>query len=492
MKDLGKWQIISFVSRMMAMVVGIAQSYIILRILTVGEWGTVRTALSLGSALGIYQHLGLAGASTREISGAKSHKEVFKIFFTSAVIRYMVSLPLALGLFLSASFLAQKYNNPSIENLIRIYAVVMVAQGAQGILNSVISGMKRFKRLFIYQVAIALVSLVLYIPLIWFYKVEGYFYALLAFNIVSSLSLAYLAFKPLRDWFELPSKKEFVDLFKQLFSISMAIFLVKIVYTNWENIGPNLLGLSVTAEVVGIFGFAMLYAKKILAVSDSVTDVNLAVFSDKYINDRAGFVQYFRSNFNKIFVLILPIAFTAVFWSREVVLVAGLWDKYAQAIELILPVIFAFVFYSFLDIIKSSVLVPAKMGKEMAISFILMLGLTVGFYFGAKSILGPLTAMAYAMCFGTASALIVSIVQSKKKLGQWILTHEHYILIAQSVVTAHAGRVENLPLKVISFALFVGLYIWSVRASRLADLKSVWQKYVARKTVPQVDQPSEP
>jgi len=478
MKDLGKWQMVSFASRITAMAVGIVQSYVILRILSVSEWGTIRIALSLGSALGIYQHLGLAGASTREIAGAKSHKEVFKIFFTSTVIRYMISFPLAVGLFLSAGFLSQKYNNPNIESLIKIYAFVMVAQGVQGILNSVVSGMKRFKRLFIYQVAISFVSLALYLPLIWFYKVTGYFYALLAFNIVSSISLAFLAFKPMRQWFEMPSRKEFVTLFKELFSISMAIFLVKIIYTNWENIGPNLLGLSVTAEVVGIFGFAMLYAKKILAVSDAVTDVNLAVFSDKYLHDRVGFLDYFRKNFNKIFAVILPLAFTAIFWSKEVVQIVGLFTKYSQALVLILPIIFAFVFYSFLDIIKSSVLVPAKMGKEMAVVFILMLGATVIFYLGGKRFIEPLTAMAYAMCFGTGVALLMSILLSKAKLGEWLFTHEHYLLLGRAILISFASTIDNFPVKVASFILFMVLYIWAVKVSKFVDFSSLWKKYL--------------
>lgn len=480
MKDLGKWQIISFVSRMTAMAVGILQSYFILRILSVAEWGTIRIALSLGSALGIYQHLGLAGASTREISGAKTHKEVFKIFFTSTVIRYMISLPLALGLFLSAGYLSQKYNNPGISSLIKIYALVIIFQGVQGILNSVIAGMKRFKRLFIYQVAISIVSVALYIPLIWFYKVEGYFYALLAFNIISSISLAYLAFKPLHDFFEIPTRKEFVSLFKQLFSISMALFLVKIIYTNWENIGPNLLGLTVTAEVVGVFGFAMLYAKKILAVSDSVTDVNLAVFSDKYQNDHTGFVQYFSSNFNKIFVLILPLAFTAIFWSKEIVQVVGLFDKYSQAIALILPIIFAFVFYSFLDIIKSSVMVPAKMGKAMSVTFVVMLASTASFYFGTRQIFNPLLSMSYAMCFGTAVSLILSVILCRQRIGDWIFTHEHYILIAQALVIALASNIDNLTLKIGAFILFLTLYYWAVSVSKLVDVKSLWQKYLKK------------
>ena len=79
MKDLGKWQIISFISRGLAQVIGIAQGYIIARVLTTGEYGIVRIALSLGASLGIYQSLGLASASTREISLAKSDKEIFKI-----------------------------------------------------------------------------------------------------------------------------------------------------------------------------------------------------------------------------------------------------------------------------------------------------------------------------------------------------------------------------------------------------------------------------
>lgn len=463
------------------MVIGMVQSYIILRLLSVEQWGTIRTALSLGSALGIYQNLGLAGASTREISGAKTHKEVFKIFITSVVIRYLITLPLAVGLFLSAGFLAQKYHNPEIFTLIRIYAFVMIIQSVQTILNAVISGMKRFRRLFMYQVAIALVSLTLYIPLIWFYSISGYFYALLAFNVISSIALTYLAFKPLNNWFELPTVNEFADLFKQLFSISLAIFLVKVLYTNWENIGPNLLGLSVPAEAVGVFGFATLYAKKILAVSDSVTDVNLAVFSDKFINERADFINYFSNNFNKILTFLLPIAFTASFWSTELVKVVNLYDKYAGALTLIPPVIFAFVFYSFLDIIKSSVLVPAKMGKEMALTFILMLAATVAFYFATtKGTLNPLVSMSYAMCAGTGSALLLAVVFCRQKLGVWIFTHEHYILIAQAIVTALAGSIDNLPLKTGSYILFTALYIWSVRTSKLVDLKTLVQKYLKR------------
>ena len=71
MKDLGKWQIVSFISRGIAMAIGVAQCFVIAAVLTKAEWGIVQLAISIGGALGIYQNLGLASASTREISATK-------------------------------------------------------------------------------------------------------------------------------------------------------------------------------------------------------------------------------------------------------------------------------------------------------------------------------------------------------------------------------------------------------------------------------------
>src|SRR3990172_8842858 len=299
MRDLAKWQVISFASRGTAMALGIIQSFFIVRLLTVPEWGLVQLAVSLGGALGIYQHLGLASASTREVSAAKDNKEIFKIFITSVVIRYIVTIPIAIGLFFYSDKLSGDiYSSPEISFPLKLYAVVLLFQGFQSILNSVIAGTKRFKHLFLYQALIALVSVALYIPLVYRYRVNGYFFALLGFNIVATIVLSYLAFKPMRGELELPDKNDFKRLFRELFSISIGIYLVKIIYTNWEKLGPNLLGLSVDAEIVGYFGLALLYAKKLMNVSDVVKDVNLLVFSDKYIHDREGFKGIFSQNFN--------------------------------------------------------------------------------------------------------------------------------------------------------------------------------------------------
>jgi hypothetical protein len=178
-------------------------------------------------------------------------------------------------------------------------------------------------------------------------------------------------------------------------------------------------------------------------------------------------------------VIILLVAFTAVYWAREVV-VYGKLEKFTDALPLILPIVFAYVFYSFVDLFKSSVLVPARMTRELTFSFVLMLAATVTFYFGARMLLNPLTAMAYAMCFGTATALLISIILSRAKLGEWLFTHEHYLLLGQAVMISFASTIEDLPAKLASFILFTALYIWAVKVSNFLDFKSLWQKYLKR------------
>ena len=56
---------------------------------------------------------------------------------------------------------------------LKLYAVTLVVQGFQSILNSVIAGTKKFRNLFLYQVAIAFVSVIVFIPFVYFYRVNG-------------------------------------------------------------------------------------------------------------------------------------------------------------------------------------------------------------------------------------------------------------------------------------------------------------------------------
>jgi O-antigen/teichoic acid export membrane protein len=461
MKDLGKWQIISFISRAMAMVLGLVQSFVIIRLLSVSEWGIVQLATSIGGALGIYQHLGLASASTREISSAKDDSEVFKIFITSAVIRYMVTFPIAIGLFIFANHLAVNlYKNELLVLPLKIYAITLLFQGFQSILNSVVQGTKRFKQLFIYQVGIAFASVALFIPFVLFYKINGYFYAFLAFNAVNTFSLFFLAFKPLKGKLKYPSGKDFKRLFKEIFSISIAIYLVKILYTNWEKMGSNVLGLFNSPEVVAIFAFALLYAKKLMSISDSVTDVSLPVLSEKYTNNIDDFKKTFSKNFDKIFCIVIFVGSFASFWAREISYVLIGSDKYNASFPLIAPMIVAFILYSYINIIKSSVLIPAKMIRDMIISFVLLLVGTGLFFFAASKFIPILTAMAWGTAFGGLVALLYMTFMINVKIKLPILNIDHVVIFIQAIAIALMVTIDNFWIKIATFPFFAVLLLW--------------------------------
>ncbi len=458
MKDLGKWQIISMLSQGMAMVLGIIQTLIIIRILSLGEWGVIQLAISIGGALGIYQHLGLVSASTREISSAEKEEDIFKIFVTSSVIRYCVTLPIAIGLFFSAHYLATVlYKNVSLVIPLQIYSVTLLFQGVQGILNSVISGTKRFRALFIYQITIAFVSILISLPLVYLYRVNGFFYAFLIFNVISSIVLSFMAFKPLRGKLLMPTRKDFKRLFKDIFSISIAIYIIKIIYTNWEKLGSNALGLFNSTEVVAIYAFAMLYAKKLMSISDSVTTVNIPVFSEKYVKNFDEFEDLFEKNFNKLFSLIVFSGAFASYFAPFVIRILVGGDKYNAALPLIPPMIFTFILYSFINLISSSVMIPAKMAKSMIVSYLFLIIGSVLAFLGMYKFIPLLSAVSWAMTFGSLICLIFMIYWVRKRMKFLFFNIDHVAILVQAFSISVLCVFPSLEIKLLMFVPFAFL-----------------------------------
>ncbi|MBW6441655.1 oligosaccharide flippase family protein [Patescibacteria group bacterium] len=474
MKDLGKWQIISMISQGIAMLLGIVETFVVIRILSVNEWGLVQLAISIGGALGIYQHLGLVSASTREISSAKKEEDVFKIFITSTVVRYCVTLPISIGLFFFAQNIAVNlYNDARLVLPLKIYAITLLFQGVQGILNSVVSGTKRFKQLFIYQVGISFVNIMIFIPFVYFFKVTGYFYAFFIFNVLSSVILGFMAFKPLRGKLVMPDKKDFVRLFKEIFSISIAIYVVKILYTNWEKLGNNALGLFNSSEVVAIYAFAMLYAKKLMSISDSVTTVNIPVFSERYVNDFKEFKKTFTKNFNKLFSLIVFVGTFAAYFSPVLIRVLVGGDKYDESLSLIAPMVFAFVIYSLINIVTSSVMIPAKLSKSMIGSYVFLILGTVVSFFGLNIFMNLLSAVSWSMVLGSSVCLYFMFYWIRKRMDFTFLNIDHVVILIQGLFIAWLSNIDVLWVQVIGFLPFAGLLWWSLVIAGFVSKKDV-------------------
>lgn len=459
MREITRWQIVSFISRGVAMAMGIIQSVFVVRILSVSEYGLINIVTSIGAAFGIYQHLGLASGSTREISSAEDEDEVFKVFATSVLIRYFVTVPLAVILFVFSKYIAiTQYNSPEIVFPLRLFSIVLLIQGVQSIFNSVISGTHRFKELFIYQAVIAVVSLFVYIPLIFYFRVDGYFMALIVFNFIGSISLGIIAMRPLKSHIAIPSKDDFKRLLKEILSISLGIYAVKIIYTYWQKSGPILLGLEVSPEQVGIFSFALLYGAKLMAVSDAVTDVNLPVLSREFVNDVSKFKEIFGDNFDKVFAFIVFSGVSAIFWSKEVISLLVGHGKYDGSFPLVIPLVYAFIFYSFVNIVKSSIFIPAKYVKEMIASFVLMLVITAGFYFLFSPSLGFLNSMAYGMVAGAFVGILFMDLVSWVKLKFNFITVYHIIALSSGALL-NFFDFGSFWFKAVEYTVFVLIYM---------------------------------
>ncbi|MEK7594972.1 MAG: oligosaccharide flippase family protein [Patescibacteria group bacterium] len=475
--SLGKWQIVSLISRFSALFLGLVQSVVIARILSVSEFGLVGIVTSIGALAGIAQHLGLASGTTHQISSASKNEDIFKIFLSSLVLKYLITVPVAVGLFVIAPYIARNiYKYSELLFPLKIYCFVLIVQGVQSIFNSIIAGLQKFKVLFIYQAAIAFVSVFLYVPLVFLFRVNGFFIALAFFNLIGSIVLGMLALYPIRNHIKLPTTKEFGGFFKNIFVLSMGIYLVKVLYTLWVRFGQLTLPYFSNLTSVGIFSFAMLYASKLQTISDALTDVNLPYFSKVFATNYEDFKKTFHENFNKLYALIFFAGVGGIFFSKEVILIA-VGTKYNASLFIILPLVLSFVFYSYINILKSSVLIPAKMLKEMILGYFLMLIGTVGSYFVLNTRMDGLNAMSFSMLIGGILGYFVLALLIYLKLK--ILINDYgAFLISSLLILILAGHliIEAIYLRLTFFVFMSFIYLYFVDRLKLVNIARLFKK----------------
>ncbi|MCX6784075.1 MAG: oligosaccharide flippase family protein [candidate division WWE3 bacterium] len=420
-KDLLKWQSISVASRFFSVGVGIAQSIILTRwILSVEEFGLIGVIGAVGAMLGVFQHLGLASGTTRELA-YRGEKDASKVFISSLIARYAISLPLAIGLFIFAGRIAAGYHHIEMAGPLQIYAVILLLQASQDVCGSVLQGLQRFKHLFLFQAFLAILSFCLYVPLSHFFKFNGYFLALSLVTLVSVVVMWVLVIKSLRSTWKFPTKAEVIPILKDVFAVGLSIYIVKIIFTNWENLGTVFLGTQVSLISIGFFTYAMGYAFKLMTVSDALTDVNLSVMTKLYKEERDTFKQVFMENFNKIYSFVWLAALTAIFWAPQIFFIF-VKHKYDSSLPYILPLTLAVWFYSYINYLGASIIVPAKKVIQMIIYYVVMIASTVGFYFMAGGFINDkILLMSIAMAVGSGLALIYQVAVIRHHIGFWVV-----------------------------------------------------------------------
>jgi len=472
-------QFLSFVSRISALLLGIIQSLMIVNILSVTEFGIIGLVTAIAGIAGMTQHLGLAASSTKEISKASNDQEIFNVFLSSLSIRLLISIPVSLFLFFGADYLAVQYNNSNLILPLKIFGIVTLIQGFQSILNSIISGTQKFKLLFLYQVFIAGASVLIYFPMVVNFKLEGYFYALLTFNLLQTIILFFLAFKDLKIKFKLPSIKEFLNLSKTILKISVVVYAVKMIFTAWQELPIVYLSSRYSLEIIALFTFAFNLASKLMTISDSVTDVNLPVYSKMAFEKMDLFFRDFKENFSVLFVAILLTGISVSFWNHEILrtvdlftsslskflgisVMLGIYDKYSKSLVFLTPLLISIIFYSYINILKSSVFVPLEKLRNLLFVYISLFTVTGVTYIVLEYFSKDISNMAFSLAFGSFLSFVLALFFVYQEFNYKILEFNQilFILFSFSLVFL-INYIPNIDF-FIKISVFFG-YIFSMK-----------------------------
>ena len=113
--------------------------------------------------------------------------------------------------------------------------------------------------------------------------------------------------------------------------------------------------------------------------------------------------------------------------------------------------VFAFVVYSFVNIINSSVLIPAKMAKSMVGSYVLLIVGTIASFFALKNFIPMLSSASWAMTIGSSVCLFFMVYWIKKKMGFSVFNLNHIVVILLSLGISFFCILEPTSTKLIAF-----------------------------------------
>jgi len=468
-----KWQIISIISRFGAQIIGTLQWYLVALILPAPSYGLYSIVSGIAKSFGSYQNLGLQSTSNREIAAAKDLSHAFKVFFVVATFRYFISIPLAILLFVKSTAISSQFDSDHtrIVFALKVYAFIILFQAIQGIFNTVLAGLKKFKILFSYQFLFTIVSFIISIPLVYFFDFEGTITSILITTIVSVIILGYFAIKSFEGNFTLPTFAEYKFILKDILSLSLSVYIVKVIFSNWENLGKAIIGTSfilallgdkASLQLVGVFGIALAYSAKLMMISDSITDVNMTIFTEKYLNDIKNFASDFLSNFSKIFITTTFVSISVLFWNKEVFDFI-FRNKYAGAEKYVPVLVIAYWAYSFINIYKASIYVPAKRLLLLVVGFLLLLITSIVSFIGFRllNIFDVTLSLSVAMMIGSLITYLFMTFDLRIKFKVWFINTQMLITFSFSLFMCLIYFYNlQLNFKLLMFVLYFAIQMY--------------------------------
>ncbi|MBI4022536.1 MAG: oligosaccharide flippase family protein, partial [Candidatus Andersenbacteria bacterium] len=474
--NLGRVQGLSLATKAVTSALGIVQGLIVVRNLSPGEFGVVGLVTAIGGVIGVSQHLGIVDGAIREIAVRRDRREIGRIFWVSNIVRQLVTIPLSALLLLAAGFIAQKvYQRPEITTLLYIFAGILVLQGLQDVLGATLTGMKRFVPLYGIQITTAAINVLVFGLLTWRWRVAGFFWAMVMTTIIMVAGLAWVIRRDLRGALAMPSMADVRRCGRRILRIAVYMYAARIAFMIWQQLPILMLGRVLADEPLGFLKVSQWFGSKLTIVAMALAEVNLSWMSSLYAEQRTDFRRVAAHNLQRVLVGLLGITAGLLFFTPEILLVAG--EKYLPAQELVIVTTLGFFVYALLDIGTSSVFVSADQPRLRAYLYGLMVvaaGAAVMYL--ARFRPSPLLA-AYAVSGSAALSWAGLVWLARKRFSVAVLTPRLALLVL--LLAGSAGWLLTGPKLVFRLTVFIALAVYvaweAKRGQLLPNLASLWR-----------------
>ncbi len=475
--NLAQAQLLSLITKAITTVLGTVQSILVVRILSPAEFGLVGLVMSIGSVIGVSQHLGIVDGAIREIAVRQQRQEIGRVFWVSLLTRLAVTIPLSIGLAaLAVPIASGVYNRPEIVPYILIFSGALVLQGLQDVLGATLTGMKRFTPLYAVQIITATINVATFGIMTWRWGVTGFFWAVVATTGVMVALFIVIVSRDLAGHLALPSWADMKKYGRNIMRIGAYMYAARIFFVIWQRLPILLLGGALAADQLGYINVSLTFGSKLTIIAMALSEVNLSWMSSLFVSQRDRFAHEVTRNLHRVLVLMLMMTLVLIFFTSEILFYI-IGPEYMPAQHQILLVTVAFFLYSLTDIVTSSIFVPANRPRLRAGVYGAMTGLSAAITIWLLITKPSALAACAAILAGAVAAYLITGAVARIKFGINILTTQLMLLLVALIGSA-AWLYSNPPLfwRVIVFILLASYTGWEAYRSKLIP---DWQKLVS-------------
>ncbi|KKH47414.1 flippase [Methanosarcina sp. 1.H.A.2.2] len=389
---------VTFFASAVSMLLGFPLSILIGRYLGAGDLGLYRMVNTIFGILILFGTVGLPAAAIKYVAEFSGNRRKQEEFISSSIINSLVLGILALSLmYLSAGFLADFFNMPGLDDLLKILAFSLPFAILNSVMFGLLTGFREMKK----QAAVTIangVFLLLGTFLLFFrYEVKGTVAAIVISSFITTITLLYV-----HKWGKL-SPANYLATSRELFSFGSKTFISNAINIVNYQADVLMIGYFLSATDVGVYSVAVILGKILWMLPDTIQKITYPMISEYYAKGKKKEIEMLVDKCMKYSYLFLIFSSTfLVFFGKEILtLIYG--NEFGKAYFPLIILLIGILFYGTTKSIGS---IFAGIGKVQLVYRIPLVSAIINIILNALLI--PVYGIAGA-AFATSFSLIISM-----------------------------------------------------------------------------------